>query len=93
MTWLVAFVNTDMCDDASYPQKRCVLTSWWCAGENAPMTQDSIMQLRIATSYREMLDELRRHEADIPSRSEMIRRLIERAAGDQKKLAAKVVAG
>jgi hypothetical protein len=46
---------------------------------DAPMTQDSIMQLRIATSYREMLDDLRRQEPDIPSRSEMIRRLIERA--------------
>jgi preprotein translocase subunit SecA len=44
------------------------------------MTQDSTMQLRIAQKYRGMLDELRRSEPDLPSRSEMMRRLIERAA-------------
>jgi hypothetical protein len=48
------------------------------------MTQDSTMQLRIATKYRGMLDDLRRQEPDIPSRSEMIRRLIERAAHKPK---------
>jgi hypothetical protein len=56
-----------------------VLTLGHGMAYDAPMTQDSIMQLRIATSYREMLDDLRRQEPDIPSRSEMIRRLIERA--------------
>ena len=43
------------------------------------MTQDAILHMRIAEDVRAMLDELRRQEPDLPSRSEMVRRLIVRA--------------
>lgn len=43
------------------------------------MTQDAILHMRIAHEFRAMLDGLRKGEADLPSRSEMVRRLIERA--------------
>ena len=49
------------------------------------MTQDTILQMRIAAALVVQLDELRRHESDIPSRSEMVRRLISRAAETQQK--------
>jgi hypothetical protein len=44
------------------------------------MPQDAILQMRIAAALVLQLDDLRRHEPDIPSRSEMVRRLIARAA-------------
>jgi preprotein translocase subunit SecA len=40
------------------------------------MTQDTILQMRISEEIRAMLDEIRRAEEDIPTRSEMVRRLI-----------------
>ena len=43
------------------------------------MTQDTQIAVRISTQALAALDELRRVEADLPSRAEMIRRLIERA--------------
>jgi len=43
------------------------------------MTQNTLLQMRIADEIVEKLDDLRRLEKDIPSRSEMVRRLIERA--------------
>ena len=43
------------------------------------MTQDTILHMRIAEEIRLKLDDLRRLEADLPSRSEMVRRLIEDA--------------
>jgi metal-responsive CopG/Arc/MetJ family transcriptional regulator len=49
------------------------------------MSQDAILQMRIAADLVAELDELRRHESDIPSRSEMVRRLISRAAEAQQK--------
>jgi len=49
------------------------------------MTQNTLLQMRIAEEIVAKLDDLRRVEADIPSRSEMIRRLIERADGMVKK--------
>jgi metal-responsive CopG/Arc/MetJ family transcriptional regulator len=49
------------------------------------MTQDAILQMRIAADLVVQLDELRRHESDIPSRSEMVRRLISRAAETKQK--------
>ena len=45
----------------------------------ADMTQSDILHMRLATEYLRMLDAIRRDEADIPTRSEMVRRLIERA--------------
>lgn len=50
------------------------------------MTQDTILHMRIAEEIRAKLDDLRRIEPDLPSRSEMVRRLIEAAhAASQKK--------
>jgi len=43
------------------------------------MTQNTLLQMRIADEIVAQLDDLRRLEKDIPSRSEMVRRLIERA--------------
>ena len=43
------------------------------------MTQDTILHMRIAEEIRTKLDDLRRIEPDLPSRSEMVRRLIEEA--------------
>ncbi|WP_423414859.1 ribbon-helix-helix protein, CopG family [Hyphomicrobium sp. B1] len=41
--------------------------------------------VRLDDRHLEMIDELRRVEKDIPTRSEMIRRLIERAAEKRRK--------
>jgi hypothetical protein len=37
------------------------------------VTQDAILQMQIAADLVVQLDELRRHESDIPSRSELVR--------------------
>jgi metal-responsive CopG/Arc/MetJ family transcriptional regulator len=42
------------------------------------MRNDTHMSIRISAEHGKKLDELRRREPDMPSRSEMIRRLIER---------------
>jgi metal-responsive CopG/Arc/MetJ family transcriptional regulator len=47
------------------------------------MLQDTQIAVRIAESLLLKLDDLRRAERDVPSRAEMIRRLIERAYEDQ----------
>ena len=47
------------------------------------MTQDDIIQIRIQSSLLAVLDDLRRAEKDLPSRSEMVRRLIARAAKEK----------
>lgn len=44
------------------------------------MEHDQILQMRLSADLKTMLDDLRRAEPDLPSRSEMIRRLIQRAA-------------
>jgi hypothetical protein len=41
--------------------------------------------VRLDDRHLEILDELRRVEKDIPTRSEMVRRLIERAGEKKKK--------
>lgn len=56
--------------------------------DHARMTQDAILQIRIRGDLVAALDDLRRSEPDLPSRSEMVRRLIERA-GDAAKAPAK----
>lgn len=43
------------------------------------MRHDKQLALRIADSLLTTLDELRRAEQDLPSRAEMVRRLIENA--------------
>jgi hypothetical protein len=42
-------------------------------------------ELRMASNELAVLDRLRKAEDDLPSRSEMVRRLIERAAERKKK--------
>ena len=51
------------------------------------MTQDQILHMRIADEVKRKLDDLRKRESDLPSRSEMVRRLIERAGeiGDKRR--------
>ncbi len=44
-----------------------------------PMKHDKQISLRIGEEYLRALDDLRRKEDDVPSRTEMLRRLIERA--------------
>lgn len=44
------------------------------------MTQDTQIAVRISERLLEQLDEIRRKEKDLPSRAEMIRRLIERGS-------------
>lgn len=44
------------------------------------MTQDTQFAVRISKRLLDMLDEIRREERDLPSRAEMIRRLIEKAS-------------
>ena len=45
---------------------------------DARMKQEKTMQMRIAAEYQVKLDELRKWEPDLPSRAEMVRRMIER---------------
>jgi len=44
------------------------------------MEQDQQIAVRISKALLETLDDVRRAEQDVPTRAEMIRRLIERAA-------------
>lgn len=43
------------------------------------MTQDAILHMRIPEDTKRLLDVLRKGEPDLPSKSEMVRRLIERS--------------
>jgi hypothetical protein len=51
---------------------------------DAPKTQDAQLVVRISTALLEVLDDVRRAEKDVPTRPEMIRRLIERASTSAK---------
>lgn len=46
------------------------------------LTNEKIVHISIAEEIRAKLDDIRRAEKDIPGRSEMVRRLIERTADD-----------
>lgn len=63
----------------------CVDT-WLRCCYTALMAQDDILHMRISAELVASLDELRKREDDLPSRSEMVRRLIERAAEAQAKV-------
>lgn len=56
-----------------------MLTSERIQSSTEDMAQDSILHMRISEELRRELDELRKQEPDLPSRSEMVRRLILRA--------------
>lgn len=43
------------------------------------MTQDAILHMRVSAEFEAQLADLRKSEPDLPSKSEMIRRLVERA--------------
>lgn len=49
------------------------------------MENDSTLQMRLSAELKASIDELRKAEPDLPSRSEMLRRLIERALAGLKK--------
>jgi hypothetical protein len=57
------------------------------------MIKNKVFQMRISGDFRASLDELRRHEPDAPGRSEMIRRLIERARAALDHRAAEIKSG
>lgn len=44
--------------------------------DKLPANEDTILHMRVAEEIRVMLDDLRRIEPDLPTRSEMVRRLI-----------------
>lgn len=52
---------------------------------NERMTQDKQTSLRLSDAAFARLDALRRAEVDLPTRAEMIRRLIDRASPSSKK--------
>lgn len=45
--------------------------------------KNAILHMRISDEEKALLDELRKAEDDLPSQSEMVRRLIKRAAAKQ----------
>ena len=47
--------------------------------------QTERFQMRVSQGFLKIVDELRRAEPDLPSRAEMIRRAIERAAKEPKR--------
>jgi hypothetical protein len=58
--------------------------------ESAPVAtdgfmKDKILHMRFDSEYEQMLSDLRKAEDDLPDKSKMIRRLIERAHKDLKK--------
>ena len=46
------------------------------------MNKTNLLQVRVSDDEVSAIDELRKAEADLPARSEMVRRLIERASHD-----------
>ena len=48
------------------------------------MTHSQILHMRISPEDRADIDLLRKEEPDLPSRSEMVRRLVQRAVTDVK---------
>ena len=50
------------------------------------MTQSEILHMRISADLRDGIDELRRREPDLPSKSEMVRRLVMRALASPARL-------
>lgn len=44
----------------------------------AKREHDRVFQMRVSDAFLATIDEWRRHEADLPSRAEAVRRLIER---------------
>ena len=53
------------------------------------MGKDAILHMRLEAAEKAALDDLRRAEPDLPSRSEMVRRLIQRALDAQKRVKGK----
>lgn len=66
-----------------------MLTKRRPAVEDAEMGKDAILHMRLEAAEKAALDDLRRAEPDLPSRSEMVRRLIQRALDAQKRVKGK----
>jgi hypothetical protein len=49
-------------------------------GRPPGQTQESQLQMRVSLEFFQSLDDLRRDEADLPTRTEMIRRLVQNEA-------------
>ena len=52
-------------------------------------TKPGVFQMRVDTAFGKQLDDLRKAQDDLPSRAEMIRRLVEAAHGALGKKGAK----
>ena len=60
--------------------------------QGCPMTDETkpgVFQMRVDTAFGKQLDDLRKAQDDLPSRAEMIRRLVEAAHGALGKKGAK----
>lgn len=79
---LLGDVNTkDMLTASNTSAKSHVmLTDRTIPASPPEMENDAILHMRISEALKATLDQLRKNEADLPTRSEMVRRLIERAA-------------
>lgn len=62
-----------------------LLTSRRPVVDDADMGKDAILHMRLEVAEKSALDDLRRAEPNLPSRSEMVRRLIQRALDAQKR--------
>lgn len=57
-----------------------LLTKRSYSEDDGEMEKDAILHMRLEVDLKQAIDDLRRAEPDLPNRSEMVRRLISRAA-------------
>lgn len=62
-----------------------LLTSRHAPADDGDMEKDAILHMRLEGELKQAIDDLRRAESDLPNRSEMVRRLISRAAEKLRK--------
>lgn len=62
-----------------------LLTKRTTSVDDGEMEKDEILHMRLEGELKTGLDDLRRVEPDVPTRSEMVRRLIRRAMETQKR--------
>lgn len=48
------------------------------------LQNDKQLQMRVSDSFLKLVDDWRRHQPDLPSRSEAIRRLVEKAIAEER---------
>lgn len=55
------------------------------AGRPLGRKQDRLVQMRLSEEFITKIDEWRRHQPDLPSRTEAVRRMVEQALSQGKK--------